>query len=116
MYTDFGKVSSKKLLYIIALTSIFWFSMNILLLIANNEAARKSLEQLAFTSNERKDSHYMHNVDIMPLAAAQRNDLPWLNKDYWKKRENNKRRESTEKIRFSPGYREVYDISKNVNK
>lgn len=99
--------------------------MNILLLIANNEAARKSLEQLAFV-NERKDSHYMHHVNVMPLAAKNNFDLPWLKKDYWLNRDiddnredkltGQKRGDVTGKLRFSPGYREVYDISNKVNK
>ena len=119
MYSDFGKrVSTKRLLYIIALTSIFWFSVNILLMIANNEAARESLEQLSFITHEHKDSNYMHHVNVLPLAPqpVRRNyHFPWLDKEYWLQRDSTKEG-VTEKVKFSPGYRELYDISSIVNK
>lgn len=117
MYSEFGKkVSSKKLLYIIALTSVFWFSINILLLIANNESARESLEQLSFITNDNADSNYMHNVNIFPLAAARKNfQLPWLENGYWESRKKSATYNLTEKLNFSPGYREVYDVSSVLN-
>lgn len=113
-YKDFGRITSRKVLYIIALTSVFWLSMNVLLLIANNESARSSLEQLAFTSNELVDSHYMRHVNIQPLAPAHKPfDLPWLKKEFW---ENKLVNTIKDKILFKPGYRIVYDKSKEVNK
>ena len=113
---DFGKITSKKVLYIIALTSTFWLSMNVLLLIANNESARESLEQLALTSNKRFDSHYMDHVDIQPLGPAHKPfDLPWLRDEFWDKKI--KENSVPEKVKFVPdGNRIVYDVSESINK
>ncbi|XP_066929018.1 polypeptide N-acetylgalactosaminyltransferase 13-like [Clytia hemisphaerica] len=112
---DCGKVTSRKILYIIALTSVFWFSMNILLLIANNQAARDSLNSLTLTSDEHLDSHYMkHAKEVAPLVAAGKRvhrDLPWLNKEFF----DNKIVPQQQTV-HKPGHREVYDISKEVNK
>ena len=113
--TDFGRVGSRKFIYIIVLTSVFWFSMNVLLLIANNQSARESLERLTITSNRRLDSHYMKHVNIQPLAPAHKHkhfNLPWLNADFWNKRIT---RDITEKLLFQPGDRTVYDISSKLN-
>jgi len=113
-----SRITSRKLIYIIALTSIFWFSMNILLLIANNESARESLGQLVFTSNERLDSHYIKDVDIQPLAPnhKQFNDLPWLKKEFWSYKTENHNAVNKNKKTLEPGHRVVYDISEEVNK
>ena len=111
-----GKISTRKLLYIIGLTSVFWFSMNVLLLIANNKYAIESLEKLAITSNERIDSHYMKYVNVQPLAPANKRsfDLPWLKDEFWKNRDLHS--EVTEVTVLAPN-RPVYDISakKNIN-
>lgn len=112
---DCGKVTSRKILYIIALTSVFWFSMNILLLIANNQAAKDSLNSLTLTSDEHSDSHYMkHAKEVAPLVAAGKRvhrDLPWLKKEFF----DNKIVPQQQTV-HKPGHREVYDISKEVNK
>ena len=112
---DFGKLSSRKILYVIILTSVFWFSMNILLLIANNQQARDSLQSLAFTSDEHSDSHYMkHAKQVQPLAPVinhAHRDLPWLNKNFFKDKINNNVHETVD----SPGHRGIYDVSKDVN-
>ena len=79
--TRFG---SKKILYIIALTSIFWFSLNVLLLIANNEAALNSLDSLSLglgNHRAKRDSHFMGDTAIKPLAPANNKHYPW--KDNW---------------------------------
>ena len=112
---DCGKVTSRKILYIIALTSVFWFSMNILLLIANNQAARDSLNSLTLTSDEHSDSHYMkHAKKVAPLEPVGKRvhrDLPWLKKEFFE----NKIVPQQQTV-HKPGHREVYDISKEVNK
>ena len=89
MYSDLGKkMSTKRLLCIVALTSVFWFSINILLMIANNKAARDSLEQLTFITRDRLDSAYMHHVNVLPLAPARKQHLPWMDTEYWLNRPN----------------------------
>ncbi|XP_047136419.1 polypeptide N-acetylgalactosaminyltransferase 13 isoform X1 [Hydra vulgaris] len=113
-----GKITSRKLLYIIGLTSVFWFAMNVLLLIANNKYALDSLEKLALTSNEKADSHYMSHVNIQPLAPAYKRsfDLPWLKDEFWNKKTISS--EISESAVLSQGAdRPVYDISakKNIN-
>lgn len=110
---DLGKLTSRKIIYVIALTSVFWFSMNILLLIANNQAARESLDSLGLTSHEHSDSHYMkHANKVLPLAphkVLSHRDLPWLKKEFF----DDKVTQATVKM---PGRRGVYDDSSRVNK
>ena len=110
---DIGKLTSRKILYVIALTSVFWFSMNILLLIANNQAARESLNSLGLTSNEHSDSHFMEDAKVLPLAPHKilsHGDLPWLKKEFFD--DKIAARQVTINL---PGHRSVYDVSKNVN-
>jgi len=112
---DFGKLSSRKIFYVIILTSVFWFSMNILLLIANNQQARDSLQSLTFTSDEHTDSHYMQHVkEVQPLAPQHaqhaHRDLPWLKMDFF-----DDKVVDHHKTVNSPGHRGVYDVSKEVN-
>eukprot|EP00794_Sanderia_malayensis_P003400 gene3400-3890_t len=74
------KFSSKRVLYVIVLTSIFWFSLNVLLLIANNEAALSSLDSLSLGlagHRARRDSHFMADIGIKPLAPANKKHYPW---------------------------------------
>jgi len=76
-----GKMGSRRVLYIVALTSGFWFSINVLLLIANNQAAVDSLDSLSLglgNSRSRRDSHFMEDLGIKPLAPANKNKhYPW---------------------------------------
>lgn len=112
---ELGKFTSRKIFYIIALTSVFWFSLNILLLIANNQSARESLESLVLTSDVRSDSHYMKHVKVLPLFPAhnkQHANLPWLKEEYW---ETEKKDHPLEVTIEKPGRRGVYDVSDQVN-
>ena len=114
LWFDLRKLTNRKIVYVIALTSVFWFSMNILLLIANTQAARESLDSLGLTSHEHSDSHFMKHAKVLPLAphkVLSHRDLPWLKKEFF-----------DDKIKASPvtlnvpGRRGVYDASSNVNK
>lgn len=101
-----GKIGKTKLLYIIALTSVFWFSINILLLIANNETAVESLAQLTF-SNDHLESQYMEHVNVAPLGPAHRHDLPWM--------KHFKKVQALKKPKMGAGHRILYDNTPNVN-
>ena len=75
-------MGQKKILYVIALTSVFWFSLNVLLLIANNQAALDSLDSLSLGlghTRSRRDSHFMRDLGIKPLAPAggRNKHYPW---------------------------------------
>ena len=115
----FGKIGSKKVLYIIALTSVFWFSLNVLLLIANNEAALDSLSQLnniVHSSRERRDSHFMSDMGIKPLEPAHKlskKQYPWLKINLWSHRYG----VAADTKNLPPGrtLQEVYDVSKLRN-
>lgn len=109
---DIRKVTNRKILYVIALTSVFWFSMNILLLIANNQVARESLDSLSVTINDHVDSHFMKHAKVLPLAPKGLNhlDLPWLKKGFF----DNKIL-ARQIISNDPGHRGVYDASKKLN-
>lgn len=112
-----SKLTARKIVYIVSLTSVFWFSMNILLLIASNESARESLDKLTFTSNERVDSQYMKHVNIEPLKPNHKQfDFPWMKSEFWIDRIKRSAIPVKSVTEEKPGYREVYDVSKTVNK
>lgn len=111
-----GKIGSRKVLYVVALTSAFWFSLNILLLIANNQEAVDSLDLLSLglgNSRSRRDSHFMEDLGIKPLAPAngKNKHYPWQD-DF----------STHKKSGFFRDYldggnklREVYDVSRQRN-
>ena len=112
-----GKMGSRKILYVVALTSVFWFSFNVLLLIANNQAALDSLDSLSLglgSSRSRRDSHFMEDLGIKPLAPANKN-----NKHYpWQEDYSFHRRSGLFKDYLDGGnkLKEVYDVSKQRNR
>lgn len=107
-----GKIGKKRLAYIVVLTSIFWLSMNVLLLIANNEAALESLSQLTL-SNEFVDPKFMEHARVAPLQPNRHinlDELPWM------KKLKEERELQVKQAVKGVGFREVYDNSLNVNK
>ena len=110
-----GKMGSRKILYIVALTSGFWFSINVLLLIANNQAALDSLDSLSLglgNSRSRRDSHFMEDLGIKPLAPANRNKhYPWQ-EDYPYHRKSGY---FGDLLDSGNKLSEVYDVSKQRN-
>ncbi len=107
------KFTSRKVLYVIGLTSVFWFSLNVLLLIANNEAALSSLDSLSLgLGRVRRDSHFMADVNgIKPLAPANKKHYPWQ-----KNAPSNKKASLfRDYISGREKIRDVYDVSAKVN-
>eukprot|EP00112_Aurelia_sp_Birch-Aquarium-sp1_P004734 Seg1538.1 transcript_id=Seg1538.1/GoldUCD/mRNA.D3Y31 product="N-acetylgalactosaminyltransferase 6" protein_id=Seg1538.1/GoldUCD/D3Y31 len=111
-----GKLGSTKILYIIALTSVFWFSLNVLLLIANNEAAMDSLDSLSLGlggHKSRRDSHFMADIGIKPLAPANvKKHYPW--QDF--SSDSKKTGYFKDTLDGHRKIKEIYDISKKRNK
>ena len=111
------KIGSRKVLYIIGLTSVFWFSLNVLLLIANNQAALESLDSLSLglgNSRVRRDSNFMADLGIKPLAPANKKHYPW--QDGFS--DSNKGKSGFLSNYFGGGekLKQVYDVSRQRNK
>ena len=69
----------KKIFNVIVITSTFWFSVTILVLMFNNEVTRESLTMLnAPMVVEGKDHKFMVGAGVKPLQPVDRNvKYPW---------------------------------------
>lgn len=72
-------MSSKRIFNIIVITSTFWFSVTVLVLMFNSEITRESLTMLnAPVVLDSKDHHYMEGAGVNPLRPVQKHiKYPW---------------------------------------
>lgn len=72
-------MSSKRIFNIIVITSAFWFSVTVLVLMFNSEVTRESLTMLnAPRVLDKKDHHYMKGAGVNPLRPVEKHiKYPW---------------------------------------
>lgn len=72
-------MSSKRIFNIIVITSTFWFSVTILVLMFNSEVTRESLTMLnAPIVLDKSDHHYMTGAGVQPLRPVEKHiKYPW---------------------------------------
>lgn len=72
-------MSSKRIFNIIVITSTFWFSVTVLVLMFNNEVTRESLTMLnAPIVLDNEDHHYMKAAGVNPLRPVEKHiKYPW---------------------------------------
>ena len=105
------KIGRQRLIYIVIITSVMWFAIDVLLIIANDRNAVESLEKLTFREDGLEDSNFMKDVYVIPLApddtSPERKYLPWL-----KKFDKGNMKVDSES---GKGQRVLYDNSKVMN-
>ncbi|XP_068749181.1 polypeptide N-acetylgalactosaminyltransferase 13-like [Montipora capricornis] len=71
-------MSSRKIFNIIVITSTFWFSVTVLVLMFNSEVTRESLTMLNAPLVTDKDHHYMQGAGVNPLRPVEKHiKYPW---------------------------------------
>lgn len=72
-------MGAQRIFNVIVITSTFWFSVTILVLMFNNEVTRESLTMLnAPVVLDRKDHKYMIGAGVKPLEPINKNvKYPW---------------------------------------
>ena len=76
-------MSSKRIFNIIVVTSAFWFSVTVLVLMFNSEVTRQSLSMLnAPMVLDNSDHHFMTGAGVRPLRPAEKHiRYPWEKRD-----------------------------------
>ena len=84
-------MSSRRIFNIIVVTSTFWFSVTVLVLMFNSEVTRESLTMLnAPVVLDSKDHHYMEGAGVNPLRPNEKHiKYPWEKDAYEKPADDN---------------------------
>lgn len=83
-------MSSRRIFNIIVVTSTFWFSVTVLVLMFNSEVTRDSLTMLNGPIVMDKEHHYMQGAGVNPLRPVQKHiKYPWEKDSSLKSEEKN---------------------------